>query len=76
MPSRSLPLRLGAVVVALLMGVNGAVAVHGAAADDHTVAKPGKDPRKSRGLFVDTLMPAANQELVYRSRIGRYAHAL
>jgi len=58
------------------MGVNGAVAVHGATADDHTVAKPGKDPRRSRGLFVDTLMQAANQELVYRSRIGRYAQAL
>lgn len=74
--SRSLPLRLAAVVAALALGVTGALAVDGASADDRAVAKQGKDPRKSRGLFVDTLMPAANQEQVYREKIGSYAQAL
>lgn len=41
-----------------------------------TVEKAGKDPRKTRGLFVDPKMPAANQERVYREEIGRYAQAL
>ena len=37
---------------------------------------PGKDPRKRLGLFVDPLMPAANQdEAVYRNRIGRIPQA-
>jgi endoglucanase len=35
-----------------------------------------RDPRKVRGLFVDPRMPAANQERVYREKIGRYAQAL
>lgn len=77
MLTRSLSLRLGALVAALALSVTGAVAVADAPAADQTEAsKQGKDPRTSRGLFVDSLMPAANQEPVYRNQIGSYAQAL
>ncbi|WP_121254106.1 glycoside hydrolase family 6 protein [Nocardioides ferulae] len=34
------------------------------------------DPRRTRGLFVDPLMPAANQERVYATAFGRRSQAL
>jgi endoglucanase len=39
-------------------------------------AKPAKDPRRTQGLFVDNLMPAANQDQVYADAIARKAQAL
>jgi endoglucanase len=43
----------------------------------HATAKPRpKDPRKTQGLFVDTRMPAANQEKVYADAFGKKAQAL
>ncbi len=38
-------------------------------------AKKAKDPRRTRGLFVDRLMPAAKQGGVYRTRIGTKSQA-
>lgn len=80
MSARSLPLRLSALVAAVALGVTGAVvAVGGASADDHAgghvTAKQTKDPRKRLGLFVDPLMPAANEERVYQEQIGSKAQA-
>jgi len=74
--ARSISLRLGALLTALALGLTGAVLVDGASASDQSAVKQGKDPRKSRGLFVDTTMPAATEERVYRDRIGTYAQAL
>ena len=42
--------------------------------NQHALAGKG-DPRKSRGLFVDPVMPAYKNGGVYRDRIGRYAQA-
>ena len=39
-------------------------------------AKLKKDPRRTRGLFVDPLMPGANQGAYYKSRIGSHAQPL
>lgn len=41
----------------------------------HTGARA-KDPRRTRGLFVDPLMPAANQDAVYATAFGSRAQAL
>ncbi|GAB3198583.1 glycoside hydrolase family 6 protein [Nocardioides hungaricus] len=80
-------LRAAALTVALVLGGLGLVApVDAQSPAEHTARHPAeqpvaakakpKDPRKTRGLFVDPLMPAANQERVYRERIGRFAQAL
>jgi endoglucanase len=45
---------------------------HGTEAQGSTA----NDPRRTRGLFVDPLMPAANEERVFRERIGTKAQAL
>jgi endoglucanase len=39
-------------------------------------AKAAKDPRKTRGLFVDPKMPAFQQGGVYRKKLGKKAQAL
>jgi endoglucanase len=39
-------------------------------------AKKAKDPRRTRGLFVDPLMPAAKQGGIYRRVIGKQGQAL
>jgi endoglucanase len=67
--SRPSLLRAAALLTALVLGAVGLVAP----VDAHQAAK---DPRKSRGLFVDSKMPAANEERVYRENIGKYAQAL
>jgi endoglucanase len=67
--SRPSLLRAAALLTALVLGAGGLVAP----VDAHQAAK---DPRKTRGLFVDTTMPAATQDRVYRQRIGKYAQAL
>jgi endoglucanase len=51
-------------------------APHVAVEKQQAQAKPHQDPRRSRGLFVDPLMPAANQERVYADALGRKAQAL
>ena len=42
---------------------------------DAQQAHPAKDPRRTRGLFVDPLMPAVKQGGAYRQRIGSKAQA-
>lgn len=72
---RSLLLRAATLLTALALAagafappVDAGPAGHGATAKI--------DPRKSRGLFVDPKMPAANQEPVYRTTIGTKPQAL
>lgn len=68
---------LRALGLALVLGLGLVVPVSAQAPVDHpAVEQKGKDPRKTRGLFVDPLMPAANEERVYREKIGKYAQAL
>ena len=80
MLSRSVLLRAVALTTALVLGGLGLVAPVDAQPSPGQldgVAAKGKDPRKTRGLFVDPLMPAAKQaERVYRDEIGKYAQAL
>lgn len=72
---RTLTLRALALALALGLGLVAPVGAQQAASDGQ-VDRPAQDPRKARGLFVDPLMPAANEERVYREKIGRYAQAL
>lgn len=78
--SRAVVTVVACLVVLGLLSAGTAVALDvpaaaaGSSVDAATSAKP-KDPRKTRGLFVDPLMPAANEERVYRDRIGRFAQA-
>jgi len=69
-PPRTSPLRVVVLLTALVLGAGGLLAP----VDAHQAAA--KDPRKNRGLFVDSKMPAANQDRVYQKRIGTYAQAL
>ena len=46
-----------------------------AAAATEPAAKPRRDPRTTRGLFVDPLMPAFQRGGIYRDRIGSKAQA-
>ncbi|MFC6041544.1 glycoside hydrolase family 6 protein [Nocardioides hankookensis] len=62
--------RLSRALVLLLVVVLTTAGLTGTAA-----AKP-KDPRTTQGLFVDPLMPAANQDAVYARSIGRTPQAL
>ena len=74
---RPRPLRAAALLTALALAA-GLAAPAGAdpVAPDGSLVAKGADPRKTRGLFVDPLMPAANQDQVYRDRIGSKAQAL
>jgi endoglucanase len=45
-------------------------------ADSHASAKASKDPRKSRGLFVDPKMPGATHGAAYNKAFGSKAQAL
>ena len=69
-------------VVALLLTCWGAPSVaepaHGPTTAEHpaAAAKAGKDPRKSRGLFVDPKMPAYQAGGVYQQELGSRAQAL
>ncbi len=77
-------LRSGALLtlVALLATLGLVTPVHaddtrsGGAAAASAVAKQGKDPRRTQGLFVDPKMPAAHQGAPYAARIGSYAQSL
>ena len=75
-PERVLPrtfaVRSAALLAALALGVAGLSAPVDAQSG-HSAART--DPRKTRGLFVDTTMPAYQHGGVYRTRIGRYAQA-
>ena len=80
-PERVLPrprlLRAAALLAALAFAAGLAVpAGADPVAPDGSLAAKGADPRRTRGLFVDPLMPAANQDQVYRDRIGSKAQAL
>lgn len=71
---RFLLLRAAILLTALALGAGALAAPVDADPVAHrAAAKP--DPRKSRGLFVDPVMPAYKSGGVYRDRIGRYAQA-
>ncbi len=80
---RSLLLRAATLLTALALA--GAALAAPVDADPGTPGTPGTpgdqaatkaDPRRSQGLFVDPLMPAANQEQVYADAFGRISQAL
>ncbi|HEU5036792.1 MAG TPA: glycoside hydrolase family 6 protein [Nocardioides sp.] len=75
---RTFTLRAAALLTALALGTVGLVAPSDAQvqhADRTAAAKPGKDPRKRLGLFVDPKMPAYQQGGVYRTELGKRAQA-
>jgi len=63
-------MRCCAPVAALVLVVAGTVGLVGPAD-----AGPGKDPRRTQGLYVDSLMPAYQQGGVYQARIGKVSQA-
>lgn len=75
---RSVLLRATTLLIALALGA--AVLAAPVDADPGTqgtaVATKATDPRKTRGLFVDPLMPAASEQQVYRDAFGTKAQAL
>lgn len=76
----SRPSLLRALGLCLALGIGLVAPVAAQQPSDHSdlersVAK-GSDPRKTRGLFVDPLMPAYQQGGVYRQKFGTRAQAL
>lgn len=72
---RTLILRAAALALALGLGLVAPVGAQQVEPGEH-VAQKAKDPRTTRGLFVDPKMPASNNGPYYRKRIGKYAQAL
>ncbi|WP_395658574.1 glycoside hydrolase family 6 protein [Nocardioides sp.] len=73
---RSFSRRAAALLAVLALGAVGLAVPVAADTAHHAAAAAGKDPRKSRGLFVDPKMPAYQAGGVYRQKLGSRAQAL